>query len=644
MKPKKPSPDDPKTGRSRDEDRPRSIEGGRTGPDVPQVPSLDPTAVRIFLDDVWNEGLPDGSALPLTAMTGTVGEDGKRASRVSGIRFAGTVDAAVQWVLERDAAGEDVYAATAAITVARAGELERAEKPSRGKAADAAWMPGFYLDLDVGPGKFDSMSDAVAFATGDILPFPPSTLVGSGGGVHAWWLFHEPEDVAGELVRRAEARIHGWSLVARHEAARHYAGARVDAVWDLARIYRIPGTRNRKKERPRAVTLIEETGRRYNFAEFDTFAVEPTRATAGQGSALEKMGAFVVNAGADVGASKFNALAENFPEFLAIWNHTKKDIQDASLSGHDWNLALHAAGAGWSTQEIVDLLVAHRERFAHLASDSHRRDPLRLKSPGYYAATVAKAVEAASKMRAAAASDAEDERVAREITETASALAEAEASGERDEFSEANARRQVMAFFRKHVGVELVSVQRFGDMVGMWEARLLVRGQERVETFANRKALHSWPDWRDVAIEAERAPARKPPSGWDAMLALMHRVVVEKVEGSSPDEMLRDYVVSKCWGRASDIQRADLRDDDDADAESIVKRRSASLEAWGYFREGDAILIHPGTFVDRGWDVAAVRPFRDARALAAVLKRLGGESRVVAVVGTTRRIVRLRVG
>jgi len=84
---------------------------------------------------------------------------------------------------------------------------------------------------------------------------------------------------------------------------------------------------------------------------------------------------------------KFGLLAEIDRKFVTSWNHQRPDLTDQSPSAFDLSLAVFAAIIGWSDQEIVNLLIAHRRR--------HGAD-LKLR-PDYYRMTIRKARIASEK-------------------------------------------------------------------------------------------------------------------------------------------------------------------------------------------------------------------------------------------------------
>jgi putative DNA primase/helicase len=125
---------------------------------------------------------------------------------------------------------------------------ERLNK-GRGEAQDVVAIPGLWMDFDIQHPAHKqrhlppSLDDVLALI--HVIPQPPSILVHSGYGVHAYWLFRElwrfedPDERqhAGHLLRRlqvtfqAEGKTRGWNL---------------DSTFSLDHVLRIPGTLNHK--------------------------------------------------------------------------------------------------------------------------------------------------------------------------------------------------------------------------------------------------------------------------------------------------------------------------------------------------------------------------------------------------------------
>lgn len=124
----------------------------------------------------------------------------------------------------------------------------------RGGAQDCLSVPGLWLDVDIeGPGH--KTPDPLPLDVDDALsllaehPVPPSVVVHSGGGLQPYWLFDTPRPAA-EMA----PALGGWHrLWAQRADDRGWA---LDAVSDLARVMRLPGSFNWKTGEPQPVTLI----------------------------------------------------------------------------------------------------------------------------------------------------------------------------------------------------------------------------------------------------------------------------------------------------------------------------------------------------------------------------------------------------
>ncbi len=125
----------------------------------------------------------------------------------------------------------------------------------RGTAAHVTRWAGTYSDLDVKEGGLPSLeaAEAVINAVSAILGQDPVIVIESGHGLQPGWGM-DPEDegtdLAGDEERRATARalIRRFGRLTTHVASlvdEEHRG-RVDSVFDLARVLRLPGTVNRK--------------------------------------------------------------------------------------------------------------------------------------------------------------------------------------------------------------------------------------------------------------------------------------------------------------------------------------------------------------------------------------------------------------
>jgi hypothetical protein len=132
----------------------------------------------------------------------------------------------------------------------------------RGDAAHTSRFQALWGDLD---GKCFQDGAAQALAALERLSLPPSIVVHSGHGLHAYWLLHEPLTAADGPRARAAMRGLYRGLSEAEGATRP-----IDDVSDLPRVLRLPGTFNRKSTPPRPVTVVLwRPERRYHLGDFE---------------------------------------------------------------------------------------------------------------------------------------------------------------------------------------------------------------------------------------------------------------------------------------------------------------------------------------------------------------------------------------
>jgi len=213
------------------------------------------------------------------------------------------------------------------------------------------------------------------------MPFQPSLVLETGHGYHAWWLFKEPYAFDDEADRQRIKNIsRSWvAMLQRKAASRGYS---LDAVFDLSRILRIPGTHNCKNpERPFPVRCIEDSTSRLgapedveSFLPIDLGGSDFSKATgAGSDLVLRLLDPYV--------SEKFQRLLSEEDNFRLSCNRDRKDMNDKSGSGYDFSVANYCVRYGWTDQEIVDLLI-------HLHHEHGEKT--RMDQENYYPRTIAK--------------------------------------------------------------------------------------------------------------------------------------------------------------------------------------------------------------------------------------------------------------
>ncbi|SKB31077.1 phage/plasmid primase, P4 family [Rhizorhabdus histidinilytica] len=157
----------------------------------------------------------------------------------------------VSFCIEKDVDGIGVYF----------GVCTRQEGATSGNLDTVAECPALWVDIDCAK---QGISGDDALAALNFLPHPPSLIVNSGGGLHAYWLLEQPVDVSpGQHTREVVTAC-------LRQLAMVLAGDLQCA--ELARILRLPGTMNSKSAtkllydgQPALCEVIENSGRVHDF-------------------------------------------------------------------------------------------------------------------------------------------------------------------------------------------------------------------------------------------------------------------------------------------------------------------------------------------------------------------------------------------
>ena len=252
-------------------------------------------------------------------------------------------------------------------------------------SANVAGIPGLWADIDVAglvhkkpnlPPTIEAAKEVL-----ERLPFAPTILVHSGHGLQAWWLFEEPWIFRSEEERyQAQALARWWhgELAALFDGQ----GWTLDATHDLARVMRLPGTYNNKAERV-PVRVLTADGSRVSRQELLDL-VPMTEERVVEQICLPLVGEIVLSADASPPFDKFMALLEIDQKFKRSWEHRRSDLMDQSASVYDLSLASLAVGAGWTDQEVANLMIAHRLKYGEdlkLREDYYQRTIGRAKEP-----------------------------------------------------------------------------------------------------------------------------------------------------------------------------------------------------------------------------------------------------------------------
>ncbi|HYD86232.1 MAG TPA: primase-helicase family protein [Vitreimonas sp.] len=140
---------------------------------------------------------------------------------------------------------------------------------SRGSLKDVASVPAFFADIDFkNPGKKEDrlpVNDVEAlkmFASGGFLP--PTIIVETGRGLHAYWILEEPVGIDSAQTRADMVDVAAAFGSAFRTFALETFDWKFDSTSDLPRLGRLPGTFNVKGETPLPVRWrTDPDSRRY---------------------------------------------------------------------------------------------------------------------------------------------------------------------------------------------------------------------------------------------------------------------------------------------------------------------------------------------------------------------------------------------
>jgi hypothetical protein len=235
---------------------------------------------------------------------------------------------------------------------------------------EVAGIVGVWADIDL---KSDAHQKPALPATVEdalkILPsqFPPTFIIQTGNGIHAWWLFREPWIFETSDERREAAiLVSRWQTLLRLNASTY--GWAFDRLADLARVLRIPGTQNGKDPaHPKPVSIHSQTDCRYNpsdLVEFlDDNSVPDAEEQEHTSRAWKEQFAdkpLSLNPDATVPDDLLNRHMTADPRFKKTWLRQREDLKDRSQSGYDLALANFGCDVGLSEQQVVDLIIQHR--------------------------------------------------------------------------------------------------------------------------------------------------------------------------------------------------------------------------------------------------------------------------------------------
>ncbi len=238
-------------------------------------------------------------------------------------------------------------------------------RKTRTAAKDIVGIPGVWADIDINGGPEGKSGAAPDHDTAMALAFEllePTIIVSSGYGLQAWWLFEDPWifSIADE---REQAHRLSYGFQQSLKAAARARGFSVDSTFDLARLMRLPGTRNHKGGSSVPVERLDHEGPRHQQAAIHAVGEEHMKSAGSMVAQLTGQDIALDLSNPNVPFEKLEELREIDSDFDNIWGRRETNkTKDWSFSQYDLSIANSLVAAGFDNQEIADCIRYHRKR------------------------------------------------------------------------------------------------------------------------------------------------------------------------------------------------------------------------------------------------------------------------------------------
>jgi len=239
---------------------------------------------------------------------------------------------------------------------------------------------GLWLDIDIASPAHKkgnlppNEAEAMRLLTAAFPALSPSYIIHSGHGLQAYWLFDKWLPINTD-ESSAEAKATGFAravvqdlLLAFNTHWRSHCAAEgfdADSVCDLARLMRLPGTTNCKLPgEPAGVTgLVSNPELKYSFKEFAARFSAPTQSAEPKPKkGAQRKATPIKDKPRTINKDKFVALCEADQRVLRTWELDRPELQSKSASELTISLGRLAHNAGWTDQEVYDLMFHFRAR------------------------------------------------------------------------------------------------------------------------------------------------------------------------------------------------------------------------------------------------------------------------------------------
>lgn len=228
----------------------------------------------------------------------------------------------------------------------------------QGRREDLAEAVAVWADIDAETAGLDK--DTVRCAL-EACFMPPTAIVDSGRGLHAYWRLLEPVTVDPEAEGGMEAG-HAVEAVNR-QLAGVFAGD--TASVDLARVMRTPGTHNTKDDAMRPVSVLTMNGAEYELEDLaDWLSWQAPVLTAPEGRAAATKNFFETYGATYGGDMKPPMDVSEVLDAMTYQGGGETGVHQTQL-----RVSMSLIGKGWAEDDIVTLIL---EKTAAAAGDAGR--------------------------------------------------------------------------------------------------------------------------------------------------------------------------------------------------------------------------------------------------------------------------------
>lgn len=387
-------------------------------------------------------------------------------------------------------------------------------------------VPGLYADIDVKSPVHkksnlpETLEEALELVEMSVVG-PPTIIVHTGNGIQAWWLFPQIVETRDKDTRKQIAQLERRMILSLKETAAE-KGWDVDSTFDLARVLRLPGTINEKEGRKVETKLIKADGPRLDPLKAEELLPELSEveqrvasvAANGEGRAYSSddevskvLDGLEFKEDAKPELDRFQQLVELFhPKFTQSWRGTRKDLMDDSPSSMDFSVAIFAVRAGWTDQEILELLIYRRKC---------KGENLKFNNKQYYGRTILGARKIVDKEKT------------KEKTDVKSAIKVIQERAETDD------KGGVKALISEQIGIEYLGGTKFLGDFPTWALIFKTNEKQQEVWFSNIGQLTGRKKFCDKIAESINIVPR-PPKG-ENFIDLIN-VILQDVEIVLADE------------------------------------------------------------------------------------------------------------